>query len=704
MDRRHFLHNMTHVMAAPTLFSSLDLSLLDLNQNPVLSNTIDDNKILILLQLNGGNDGLNTIIPLDSMSQLNNVRPNVVLPDGKILNLGSNDLGIHPSLPFFKSLFTEDKLKIIQGVGYPIPNYSHFRSMDIWQSASDANKFVSSGWLGRYIENKHPNFPQSYPNSNYPHPLSLEIGNNSSLLFTGEDSFTNVVTSNPASFYEIINDFNNEYPDSRVGSKLKYLQLMSKQSNLYGSILKESYEKGNSSVNYTNTEFGNKFDIITKLISGGLKSRIYMLDIGGFDTHGRQVEESDHTKGQHASLLSQVNDNVSAFMRNMEIINKDDDVLLMTFSEFGRTVHSNATFGTDHGSVSPVFLMGNNVNPSISGANPYIPNKSDFQDFSLDQYEMDLQFDFRQIYFSVLSQWFDESPSTIKEVLFKDFNQIPIIKGRFNDTDGDGVPDESDLCNDTPIGVVVNPQGCVIFSLLPDNYSIQTNGVSCAGKSNGQINISVQDTSHVYNISIPETSESYVLNSSNQHRVQIDGLGTGNYTLNISVEGEEEYLQTFEIGITQPGDFSSKTSINKNQKKVSVNLSGSEMYLVELNGVIQIQKQNKFELSLLSGYNSLKISTPHDCQGIHKEEIFISEQVEYYPNPMVDDLTLVIPGVDKKLKISIYSLSGTKIKTLERTIPQSRMVRVNVSGLPKSIYVIKVKGTTVDQIFKVQKK
>jgi hypothetical protein len=128
------------------------------------------------------------------------------------------------------------------------------------------------------------------------------------------------------------------------------------------------------------------------------------------------------------------------------------------------------------------------------------------------------------------------------------------------------------------------------------------------------------------------------------------------------------------------------------------------MYLVELNGVIQIQKQNKFELSLLSGYNSLKISTPHDCQGTHKEEIFISEQVEYYPNPMVDDLTLVIPGDDQKSQITIYTRSGIKIKTLEKTIPQSRMVRVNVSGLPKDIYVIKVKGTTVDKTFKVQKK
>ena len=479
---------------------------------------------------------------------------------------------------------------------------------------------------------------------------------------------------------------------------MKFIQTVTRQSNIYGEALKNSYDRGNNFDNYPNSPLGRQLQVASSLIKGGLESKIYMANLGGFDTHKKQVDSSDNTKGEHANLMKDLNNSIGSLFQDLDQNAQSEDVLVMTYSEFGRTIVSNGSLGTDHGTAAPMFVFGNKVDFNISGKNPDIPTNVVWQD------NLEAEFDFRQVYYSVIKQWLGGNQDTAENTLFKNFDQIPIVQSRYIDTDGDGVSDDQDQCNSTPSGSIVNTSGCEIFSLLPDNYSIQTNGVSCEGKSNGQIIISVQDTSHVYNISIPETSESYVLNSSNQHRVQIDGLGIGNYTINISIEGEEEYLQTFEIGITQPGNFSSKTSINKNQKKVSVNLSGSEMYLVELNGVIQIQKQNKFELSLLSGYNSLKISTPHDCQGTHKEEIFISEQVEYYPNPMVDDLTLVIPGDDQKSQITIYTRSGIKIKTLEKTIPQSRMVRVNVSGLPKDIYVIKVKGTTVDKTFKVQKK
>ena len=694
MKRRDFLHNLAHVAAVPMIYNSLGFTNLELQDLLYNSNST---KKLILIRLDGGNDGLNTLIPMNKFSELSNARPHVILPENKIINLGIRDLGLHPELNNFKSLFDENRLKIIQNVGYNTPDFSHFRSMDIWNSASDSDQYLTSGWIGRYIEDLHPNFPEQYPTRDFPHPLAVELGN-SSILSTGLKSVTSYSSNNPWDYREIMGDFDNDYPEDLVGKKLKFIQTVTRQSNIYGEALKTSYEKGNNFDNYPNSPLGRQLQVASSLIKGGLESKIYMANLGGFDTHKKQVDSSDNTKGEHANLMKDLNNSIGSLFQDLDQNAQSEDVLVMTYSEFGRTIVSNGSLGTDHGTAAPMFVFGNKVDFNISGKNPDIPTNVVWQD------NLEAEFDFRQVYYSVIKQWLGGNQDTAENTLFKNFDQIPIVQSRYIDTDGDGVSDDQDQCNSTPSGSIVNTSGCVIFSLLPDNYSIQTNGVSCAGKSNGQINISVQDTSHVYNISIPETSESYVLNSSNQHRVQIDGLGIGNYTINMSIEGEEEYLQTFEIGITQPGNFSSKTSINKNQKKVSVNLSGSEMYLVELNGVIQIQKQNKFELSLLSGYNSLKISTPHDCQGTHKEEIFISEQVDYYPNPMVDDLTLVIPGVDKKLKISIYSLSGTKIKTLERTIPQSRMVRVNVSGLPKSIYVIKVKGTTVDQIFKVQKK
>ena len=151
---------------------------------------------------------------------------------------------MHPELTGFKSLFDEQRLKIIQNVGYETPDFSHFRSMDIWESASDYNKFVTSGWMGRYIENQHPGYPNSYPNTKYPDPLSVELGS-PSLLLTGKKSFTSFVARNPEDFREIITDFDNIYDtSSNRGTKLDYIQLVGKQSNLYGARIKETYDSG----------------------------------------------------------------------------------------------------------------------------------------------------------------------------------------------------------------------------------------------------------------------------------------------------------------------------------------------------------------------------------------------------------------------------------------------------------------------------
>ena len=144
MKRRHFLHNLAHVAAAPTIFSSSAFDKLDFSSNSFLSNTIEDGKIIVIIKMDGGNDGLNTVIPLDQMTALSNARPHVILPENKIVSLNSSDLGLHPALSDFKTLFNEDRLKIIQNVGYPTPDFSHFRSMDIWQSASDSNQYFLS--------------------------------------------------------------------------------------------------------------------------------------------------------------------------------------------------------------------------------------------------------------------------------------------------------------------------------------------------------------------------------------------------------------------------------------------------------------------------------------------------------------------------------------------------------------------------------
>ena len=273
-----------------------------------------------------------------------------------------------------------------------------------------------------------------------------------------------------------------------------------------------------------------------------------------------------------------------------------------------------------------------------------------------------------------------------------------------NDFDNDGVLNENDLCDETPIGAMVNTDGCEIFSLPADNYSIQTNGVSCSGKTNGIISISVSNTEHIYNLSIPETEESYSLNTDNNHQLVIDELEIGSYTLNFTVEGQEGYLQTFEIGITEPPALSAKSSVNKKGKTMTMKLSGSDLYYAEVNGERRSYKLDNFTLQLRPGMNTVKISTPQDCQGIHVEQIFISEQVKHYPNPVQGELNLVIPGEDRETTVEIYDRSGKLLKCEENLIPFSRIVTINTTELRTDIYVVKVNGQTVEQTFKMIKR
>lgn len=696
MKRRDFLHNLSHAVAVPSMFSELDLSSI-LSSSPLFSNTNEKGKILILIKLEGGNDGLNTLIPLDQFSGLNYIRPDVVLPESSILNLNTNDLGFHPSLTFFKELFNQKRLKIVQSVAYPTPNYSHFRSMDIWESASDANIFESSGWMGRYLENLHPNYPAEYPNENFPDPLALELGN-SHLSFTGRSNFTSIVTSNPEWYEEILNPLNYNYPNTKYGEKLAYLQLIGNQANNYNKRLAEVYRNGNFNVNFPPSWFGDQLKVVARLINAGLNTRIYSVKLGGFDTHDFQVDGNDHTLGAHTNLLRQLNDSIKSLMDSLDLKGNSDRVIGMIFSEFGRTVASNRSIGTDHGTAAPMFIFGNKVDPEITGRNPIIPTNADLQ------YEMEMQYDFRQVYYSVIKQWLGGNEDTAENVLFKKFDQLPIIQAKYIDTDGDGVSDDRDLCDATPLGAMVNTDGCEIFSLPADNYSIQTNGVSCAGKTNGQISISVQNTDYTYGLSIAESESSYTLNAENEHQLVITELEIGTYTLNFTVEGKEGYVQTFEIGITEPPALSAKSSVNQKGKTMTLKLSGSDLYYAEVNGERRSYQLDTFTLQLRAGMNTVKIFTPQDCQGIHTEKVFISEQVKHYPNPVRSNLNLVIPGEDTKASIEIFSRSGSLVSRYEESIPFSRVVTINTSRLAGDIYVVKVNGQTVDQTFKVIKR
>lgn len=390
----------------------------------------DTDRALVLIYLEGGNDGLNTVIPLGNYGALTSVRPHVVMQENQLLEMPDTDFAFHPALSDLKSLYEEGRLQVIHSVGYPQQNFSHFRSTDIWMSGSDSNQLLTSGWTGRYLESKHPEFPEGYPNESYPDPLAVEIGLGSSMLFQGEKIGFSLVLNNVNSFYEILDNEIDDVPEGPVGEKIRFIRLMAQHSQKYGRIVKEAAEKITYQRPFPDNRLANQLKIVSRLIAGGLRTPLYLVRMGGFDTHDNQVLDSDRTLGRHANLLQTLNDSIMAFMKDLEYQGTADRVMGMTFSEFGRRIVSNSSLGTDHGSAAPMFVFGNMSEGGYLGNSPVIRGNEVYND------NLPMQFDFRQIYTSILSQWFD---STTKVNMSanpnRTFDEVPVIKSALNQTE-----------------------------------------------------------------------------------------------------------------------------------------------------------------------------------------------------------------------------------------------------------------------------
>jgi len=698
INRRDFLHNMAHLAALPSILPNWGLQQL-FDQNSVLANTIEKDKILIIIRLDGGNDGLNTVFPLDQYENLNKVRSKILMDEKKIIPIKNGKTGLHPALDGFNSLFNEDRLAVIQSVGYQKPNYSHFRSSDIWMTGSDSDQNLSSGWMARHIESQHPNYPLAYPNNQFPHPLSIEIGWQSTLLFQGLNSFTSLIYNNPEQFYKLMNPFKNTYPATLQGSKLAYLQLIGKQSQLYGQVVKDVFAKGKTTFEFQNNELGNQMKIVQKLISGGLNTRVYMVRIGGFDTHNQQIDTADKTKGQHASLLKQINDSVITLMKNLDAENLGERVVGITMSEFGRTIHANGSYGTDHGTVAPMFVFGNAVKSGVIGTNPVIPADYKYN------FDLPMQFDYRQAYSSILNQWLGSSKENNKQILYQEFNPISLIKPAFIDSDNDGVADIYDKCPNTPAGTVVDVTGCPIFTLPSNNYSVELTSSSCVGSNNGSIKLSVVDTSIKYLIQVQgpnKLAKDFILPKATKE-INLSSLSAGIYTIQFKVENVANYQQDFEVKVIEPEALKVQSVVDSQQKVLALNLSGSEQYLVELNGQKVEVMGNDWKASLSTGVNILRVSTKQSCQGVYKKEIFISENVTCYPNPTTGPTRVYVEGKDSNVEIQLFNASGQPILSELKELNVDRYFDFDISNQASGLYLIQVKSNTVNQISKVIK-
>lgn len=694
MNRRNFLHNMAHLAAMPAFIPGMDL----FAQNELMSNTVAEGKILVILRLDGGNDGLNMVIPLDQYANLQQVRPAVMLPENKILPIKGTSTGLHPAMAGLNNLIDEKRLAIIQSVGYAKPNYSHFRSSDIWMSGSDADLNVPSGWMARYLESQHPSYPKGYPNANFPHPLSIEISWQSTLLFQGQNSFTSLIYNNPDNFYKLMNPFVNTYPETLQGSRLAYLQLIGRQSQEYGSVVQAAYRAGTTPFAFEENDLGNQFKIIQKLISGGLNTRVYMLRIGGFDTHNQQVDSADHTKGQHAVLLKQINDAIVTFMKNLDAQNQGDRVVGVTLSEFGRTVHSNGSGGTDHGTVAPMLVFGNAVKGGVIGNNPVIP-----KNYKMNE-DLPVQYDYRQAYSSLLNQWMGSPATKTNQILYREFEKIQLIKDTFADSDSDGVPDLFDQCANTPLGTLVDINGCPVFTLPADNYAIQVTATTCPGTTNGALQMAFKDTKYTYLVDIKGPSGyAKSLKATGGAKQSLENLVIGNYRISITIEGQKDYLQLFDVQVKQPDPLVVQSSLSPDNQTLRLELQGSDAYFIRVNDQTFEVKDGTWSTDLIKGKNQIRVWTSQGCQGEFSREIFRSEQIQCFPNPCLGPLSVYVAGQDFEVEIAIFDLQGKMHARAMHPIDSMRMVSLDLSSFVTGTYLLEVTGRTVQQQVKLMK-
>lgn len=429
MKRRDFL-KVTPAAAASLAFLINGLPISTFAAHPLLNllakQTQVNGRVIVLIQLNGGNDGLNMVIPLDQYSALSNARSNILIPPTQVLNLnGTLDTGLHPAMSGIRDMYNNGKVNITQGVSYPNPNLSHFRATDIWLTGSDSNQYLDTGWLGRYLDDAYPNYPVGYPNASMPDPLAIQIGTGVSTVLQGANINPGMAISGISSFYNIITGNVDPAPNTPAGHELTFIRYIAQQTQQYTGVIQNAASNAqNLSTQYpTNNSLSDQLKIVARLIAGGLQTPVYIVSLGGFDTHAAQTDSGDHTVGTHADLLQKLSEATAAFFNDLELLNVSNRVAAMTFSEFGRRIKSNASGGTDHGTSQPIMVFGDGVNPGFIGNNPTIPTNATVGD------NLPMQNDYRGIYAAILADWFEVAPNVLNDVLLQSFPVLPVFKG-----------------------------------------------------------------------------------------------------------------------------------------------------------------------------------------------------------------------------------------------------------------------------------
>jgi uncharacterized protein (DUF1501 family) len=389
--RREFLR--TSALASTLLLVPKFLHALD--RGPGLAQLRDaaGARRLIVVQLSGGNDGLNTVIPYKN-DLYYKARPTLGIKETDGILALDKDLGLHPALKGLKGLYDQGQLAVLNSVGYPNPDRSHFRSMDIWQSGSGSDQVASTGWLGRYLDSSCPDCQRPYN--------ALEIDDTLSLALKGGQR-KGLALKNPDKFHQITqNRFLSKVSKETTPEHHDQVDYLYKTLAETASSADYLYDKSKiykSAVTYPNSDFGKNLKTTAELINSGVESRVFYLALSGFDTHVRQHE-------QQQRLFTDLGDGLAALADDLRQHDQWNNTLVLVFSEFGRRVGQNASNGTDHGTANNVFLAGGALQKKgVINDAPDLVN--------LDQGDLRHQVDFRSIYANVLKDWLGADDTAI---------------------------------------------------------------------------------------------------------------------------------------------------------------------------------------------------------------------------------------------------------------------------------------------------
>ena len=401
MKRRDFIRNTALVSGAfmvPAFLKPLEA---------MAMSSLTGYKNLVIIQLSGGNDGLNTIVPYcnDIYFQKRNT---IAIKETDVIPLDDMQ-AFNPNLSALKEIYDQGYMSIINSVGYPNPDRSHFRSMDIWQTASDSNQFLTNGWIGRYLDANCQNNKSQSPYT------AIEVDDTLSLAMKGakmkaiavQDPYKLFQTTREPFFKDLVHSQNSEHLNE---DNLGYLYKTMIETYSSADYIQNTSKTYKTTAEYPATQFANQLKTVSKFINSGLQTRVYYVSLSGFDTHVGQ-------QGQQGRQLKIYGDAVAAFIKDLKQTNKLDDTLVMTFSEFGRRVEQNASNGTDHGTANNIMLYGGKLKKA--GIYNPAPDLS-----TLDNGDLKYQVDFRDVYATVLDKWLNVDNSL---VLNKNFAGLQFI-------------------------------------------------------------------------------------------------------------------------------------------------------------------------------------------------------------------------------------------------------------------------------------